>query len=184
MSFQNITISDLLKIAVLDFLYFTGIVMASTNVSAVTILVLSHCNSFSILIFAKFVFPYHNLSYLQYSGAFCIFLAVIICLAHPLIELRNSYRFDNSVIYLVKSSILYALSSIIQGLSSLYKENIVMYNTTTPLDVHYISMWLFLYQFGITAFSMYVIYLVQGKFISLLSYVITFHHDIFAYRCV
>lgn len=65
---------------------------------------------------------------------------------------------DNSELY---SIFFYTLSAAAQGIASLYKEKCII-EWSQPIDIHYLSTWLFTYQFIFAIVISPLLYLAQG----------------------
>lgn len=154
--------SKLIGIAVLDSLQFLGAVYSAVGVSPTMTVILMHSSTLFIVLGSKIVFPARVYGSLHAWGVALISVAI----AFSLFKIVwNDYYFNSSSeagYSATKCSLLYLAASAVQGLSTLYKEKALV-EWSQPISIHYLSAWLFFYQFLVTLGLSVVFYLVEGN---------------------
>mmetsp|Transcript_3372 Transcript_3372/g.3540 ORF Transcript_3372/g.3540 Transcript_3372/m.3540 type:complete len:273 (+) Transcript_3372:171-989(+) len=148
--------SKLLIMAVLDTIQFAGLAISAAGVSPAMTVILLHTSTPFLVIGSKYAFPDRKYSVLQMSGVQLISLAVLVCLI-------GSFTHKHHGSDKTASNFLYIGMAALHGLSTLYKEKSII-EWSQPIDIHYLSSWLFLYQFGVAIVLAPLIYMLQGMF--------------------
>jgi CRT-like, chloroquine-resistance transporter-like len=108
----------------------------------------------------KIAFPDRKYSLDHMKGAGLITLAVILTLigyvAYPSSKRTSVHHSD------VCSCLLYVAMAGLHGVSTLYKEKSII-AWARPMDIHYLSSWLFMYQFLFSLLLAPFIYYMQGE---------------------
>lgn len=138
-------------------LNFTGLVLSASEITPTMTLILLHASTPCILTGSNVFFPSRKHSLGQVRGGIVISMAVIICLIRPMYLLVTE---DAEVFAL--SSITYVISASLQGVSTLYKENMIVKYSHTPTDIYYMSAQLFLLQTLLTLLLSPLIFSLQS----------------------
>lgn len=149
--------AGLIRMATLDALQFSGLVVSAAGVSPTMTVILLHANTPFVVLGSRIMFDGREYSLNQMRGVCMITVAVMISFVRPV---YHWYRDDN--VPFVTSSFSYVFFTAVQGFAMLYKEKCII-EYGKPLDVHELSFWLFLYQLLITILISPAIYLFQGN---------------------
>lgn len=149
--------SKLRMMAILDTLHFSGLLVCASGVSPTMTVILLHTSTPFIVLGSRLTFPDRKYSEVQMRGVVLISLAMLISLSRPVIDIYQ----DKLDVKDATASILYAGAAALQGIATLYKEKCII-EWGRPLDIHYLSSWLFVYQFGVAMILAPLIYLLQG----------------------
>lgn len=151
--------SKIMIMSVIDTIQFIMLTFSASKVSPTMSVLLLHASTMFILIFAKFIFPTRNYSASHKQGVMLISLAIFICLIKIAL---NNFLGESDLITTV-CSILYVLAAALQGLSTLYKEKAIT-DWNQPIDIFYLSSWLFFYQLMVTFALSLLYYIARGEF--------------------
>lgn len=151
--------TKLMFMAVIDTVQFVLLTFSASEVSPTMSVLLLHASTMFILIGAKFIFPTRKYSQSHKNGVMLISLAICICLVKIAL---NSILGDSDPITTV-CSVVYVAAAAVQGLSTLYKEKAIT-AWSQPIDIHYLSSWLFFYQLVVTFALSILYYIVRGAF--------------------
>jgi hypothetical protein len=146
---------QLLIMALLDAISFSGLVLSAAAVTPTMTLILLHASTPCVVWGSICIFPQRIYSDIQNRGTILIAVAVVVSLSEAVIDSHSAWD------HFVASSFVYCGSAIVQGISSLYKEKCII-SFARPVDTHYMSAWLFLYQFMITLLLSPFIFYMQG----------------------
>lgn len=171
----------LLTMALVDTLQFAGLVISATGVSPTMTVILLHASTPCIVWGSRYTFPNRAYSTVQMRGVFLISLAILISISRPIIHLYYLKHYgdyadaQSSLLYVIFAAlqvmhffllfifpftyISYSKSS--QGFATLYKEKSIIV-WSQPMDIHYLSSWLFFYQCIVAIIAAPLIYLFQG----------------------
>jgi hypothetical protein len=149
--------SKLLIMAILDTLHFAGLLVCASGVSPTMTVILLHTSTPFIVLGSRLTFPDRKYSAIQMRGVILISVAMLISLSRPVIDIYLEKIDEKDA----TASILYAGAAALQGIATLYKEKCII-QWGRPLDIHYLSSWLFVYQFGVALVLAPLIYLFQS----------------------
>jgi len=149
--------SDLVIMALLDSLSFSGLVVSASGVTPTMTVILLHSSTPCVVWGSMYVFPERKYSNTHQIGVSLITAAMLVSISRAIY-----YFISGENINVAESTILYVMSAAIQGFSTLYKEKSII-SFGKPMDIHYLTSWLLLYQFGITLLLSPGIYILQGK---------------------
>jgi hypothetical protein len=90
-------------------------------------------------------------------GVVLIAIAILISTSRPLIQLLVQ-KFNYNMAW---SSLVYVAAAAIQGFATLYKEKSIIV-WSQPMDIHFLSSWLFFYQSLVLIILSPVLYMFQG----------------------
>ena len=131
----------LVIMGLLDVTQFAGLVVCASGVSPTMTIILLHASTPSMIIGSFFVFPDRVYNVTQIKGVKLIGLAVAVSVIRPILD-----EFNTTIDYnIATSTLLYTVASTCLGLATLYKEKCII-QWAQPLDIHYLSSWLFVYQ--------------------------------------
>ncbi len=150
--------SQILVMAGLDSLQFLGLVCSGVAVSPTMTVILMHASTIFVVGGSRIAFPHRNYGDSHKFGLFFISGALVIGLAKIL---WCDWSSDCSF-YSTRSALMYIAASALQGLSTLYKENSLV-AWGQPVDIYYLTSFLFFYQFWITVAFSLIFYLITGK---------------------
>jgi hypothetical protein len=149
-------------IAFFDSLQFMTAVYSAGGVSPTMTVILMHASTLFVVLGSKVAFPSRNYGFLHKVGVALISLAIIIALFK--IIWNDYYYYADSQFETTKASFLYLVSSALHGLSTLLKERALV-DWSQPINIYFLSSWLFLYQFLFAVLLSVVFYTCEGKFI-------------------
>jgi hypothetical protein len=147
---------NLIKMAFLDAISFSGLIVSAAGVSPTMTVILLHANTPFVVLGSRIMFDGRVYSVSQMRGVYMIACAVIISLYRPIEHLVM----DGNESF-AASSLCYVCFTAVQGFAMLFKEKCII-EYAKPLDVHELSFWLFLYQLIITILISPAIYSFQG----------------------
>jgi len=150
--------SQLLFMASLDVIQFSGLVVSSSGITPTMTLILLHTSTPLFVVGSKFLFPMQKYSLDQIIGNCLIILSILVSLLQPII----AQYFGHAHYNLVLSSVVYTISAGFQGYAMAYKEYSIPSWSVPPLDIHYLSFCLFLLQSILTIIISPIIYSLQG----------------------
>lgn len=153
-SFSHI---KLLKMAILDTIQFAGLFSSASGVSPTMTVILLHASTPCIVLGSRVTFPNRKYSSIQIKGVQLMSIAILISISRPII---NSI-YDKSYYSSLSSTLLYVFSAAFQGIATLYKEKCII-DWSQPMDIHYLSSWLFIYQFLVALLLAPLLYVLQG----------------------
>lgn len=151
--------SQILVMAGLDSLQFLGLVCSGVAVSPTMTVILMHASTIFVVGGSRIAFPHRNYGDSHKFGLLFISGALVIGLAKIL---WCDWSSDCSF-YSTRSALMYIAASALQGLSTLYKENSLV-AWGQPVDIYYLTSFLFFYQFWITVAFSLIFYLITGKY--------------------
>ena len=146
----------IIRMALLETLQFSGLIISAAGVTPTMTLILLHANTISNTYLMKYVFPNRQYPIWHTRGMLLITCAIIVSLARPLLYFINGWRWIEVI-----CSIVYIISACILGISNLYKEHCII-NWKEPMDIHYISAWLYIYQAFFTLLLSPILYYLQN----------------------
>jgi hypothetical protein len=144
--------------AILDTIYFAGLIISASSVSPTMTVILLHASTPFVVLGSRKIFPNRKYSEIQMKGVFYISFALLISISRPIYNSIGEKNKDYSEAY---SIFFYILSAATQGFASLYKEKCII-EWSQPIDIHYLSSWLFTYQFIFAIIISPLLYLTQG----------------------
>lgn len=154
---QSFSHKKLLIMAVLETIQFAGLVVSASGVSPTMTVILLHASTPCIVYGSRLLFPDRKYSSIQLKGANVISVAVIVSLSRPISDVVTLGIHDSNAL----SCILYALSAALIGFANLYKETCII-EWSKPIDIYYLSSWLFAYQCCIALLLSPAIYFLQN----------------------
>lgn len=152
----------ILGIAFVDSVQFLWSVYSAIGVSPTMTVILMHASTLFIVMASRVVTPSRSYGKLHSIGVVFISVAIFLSLFKII---YNDYYFssNDSRWYTTKSAFLYLIASALQGLSTLMKEKALV-EWSQPIDIYYLSSWLFFYQFLITVMFSVLFYLYEAIF--------------------
>ena len=147
---------QLMTMAALDTICFSGLVISASGVTPTMTLILLHASTPVMVWGSMYVFPNRVYSPIQGRGAIFIGVAIIVSLVGAII-----FCLTQGHVYYIMSALTYVSASILQGFSTLYKEKCIV-SFARPMDEHFMSTWLFMYQTVFTALLSPILYIFQG----------------------
>lgn len=148
--------SKLMIMALLDTIQFSCLVCSGAGVTPTMTVILLNASTPAIVFGSRVMFPDRTYSEIQMRGVYFITGAIAICMAEQIYSLFTSGYGGG-----VSSSVVYVAAAALHGVSTLYKEKCII-EWMQPIDVHFLSSWLFFYQVVICAILGPAIYLLQG----------------------
>jgi len=145
-----------LSMAVIEAAQFAGLYISAAGVTPTMTLILLHANTISNVFLSKFVFPNRQFSLWQMRGVYLITAAILVSLGRPMMHLLLGTRETEA-----RCSLWYILSACVLGISNLYKEHCVI-SWKEPMDIHYLSSWLYLYQLLVSVIMAPLLYYFQN----------------------
>ena len=118
--------------------------------------ILLHISTPFVVLGSKINFPSRVYSESQLRGVYFITLAVIVSMARHVIDIIIGVNLRFAL-----SSLVYMIAAAVHGLGTVMKEKAII-EWSQPLDIHYLSAWLFFYQIVFCALLSPLIYLLQG----------------------
>lgn len=147
--------------AVLDSFQFLGLVYSGVNVSPTMTVILMHASTLFVVGGSRFVFPNRSYGDLHKYGVALMSAAIFISFCKVLwCDWSTS---ENDGYLSTRSAVIYILASALQGLSTLYKENSLV-SWGQPVNIYYLTSFLFLYQFLTTVVLSIGFYMAKGSF--------------------
>lgn len=154
----------IILMAIIDSVQFCGLSLAAAGVSPTMTVILLHASTPCLVITTKYFYPDRSYSSVQMKGVYVIIFAILVSISRPIIQLFFVHHFTS-----VWHSFAYLFFSAMHGFATLYKERTLV-EWAQPIDIHYISSWLFFYQCVASVLLTPVLYLFQGDFIAFLFY--------------
>ena len=142
--------------AALDTISFSGLVLSGSGATPNMTLILLHASTPVMVWGSMYVFPNRVYSPIQGRGAILIAVAILISLIGA-----GYFCLTQGHSYFFWSSLTYVSAAIIQGFSTLYKEKCIV-SFARPMDEHFMSTWLFMYQTMFTLLLSPLMYIFQG----------------------
>lgn len=155
---QNFPQNKLFIMALLDTFQFAGLAVSAAGVSPTTTVILLHASTPCLVLGTRYSFPDRKYSLIQMRGVQLIALAVLVCLVGSISHQFFPGQHESDTM----SSLMYVSMAALHGVATLYKEREII-AWSQPMDIHFLSSWLFLYQFIITLMLGPLIYCLQGK---------------------
>ena len=149
---------QLMIMAALDMLQLSGLIISAAGIPPTMTVVLLHISTPCIVFGSRYVFPLRQYSALQTRGIVIIIFAISISLFRPCIGLM----FGRKVTSFIRSAIIYSLSASLQGFSMLYKEYVIISWKQPPVEIYYLSTWLFTFQLIFVLIFSPLIYISQS----------------------
>ena len=145
-----------MTMAALDTLYFSFLVISGAGVTPTMTLILLHASTPVMVWASVYVFPNRVYSPIQGRGAILISSAIVVSIIGAI-----AYCAVYGQVYYVVSAMTYVMASMLQGFSTLYKEKCIV-SFARPMDEHFMSTWLFMYQTLFTIILSPLLYFCQG----------------------
>ena len=156
--------SQIWIMALLDSIQFLGLVYSGVNVSPTMTVILMHASTLFVVAGSKFAFPHRTYGDLHRYGLGLIAAALVIAFMKILwCDWTSADHFSETF-----AAVIYIGAAALQGLSTLYKENCLV-TWAQPVNIYYLSSFLFLYQFFCTFGLSILFYLYQGNLSLLLN---------------
>ena len=152
--------TTLFAMALVDTVGFAGLTVAAAGVSPAMTVVLLHASTPCMVLGAHVCFPDRKYTPVQLRGVGLIALAVTAGVGATAGRHFFFASADGSPGDTV-STVVYAAMAGVQGLATLYKEREIA-AFAQPMDIHYLSSALFLYQAGVALVLAPVVYSLQG----------------------
>jgi hypothetical protein len=148
---------QLATMAGLDTVQFSGLIIAAAGITPTMTLILLHASTPGTVLGSKILFPQRNYTFLQDRGVMLISLSILLCILQPI----GSYFIGHATLNFVNSTILYTMAACLQGLAMIYKESRLPTWSAAPLDIHFLSLCLFIMQTILTMIISPFIYTMQ-----------------------
>jgi len=148
--------SKLLTMALLDTIQFACLVCTGAGVTPTMTVILLHASTLAVVFGSRFLFPDRRYSDMQMQGVYFTAGAIVLSVGQQFYSLYHS-----GAVWGVTSSLIYVMAAALHGLSTLYKEKCIV-EWMQPIDVHFLSSWLFLYQAIICLILAPAIYVFQS----------------------
>lgn len=140
---------QLFLMAVLDTAQFILLVYSGAGVSPTMTVILMHASTIFVVLGSKVVFPNRRYGWAHNAGLLLMGGAV----ALSVLKILWYDSTENEDYFATYSSLVYVGAACLQGLSTLYKEQ-ALAAWSRPINLYYLSAYLFFYQFFVTiAFS-------------------------------
>lgn len=149
-----------LLMALFDTLQFFGVVYSGIGVSPTMTIILLHASTLFILLGSRLVFPNRHYGQYHHIGVVLISIAIT-CSLFKIVYYDYFFNHDDSRYFPTKSAMVYVLSCLLQGFSTLYKEKALV-DWAQPVNIYFLSSRLFLYQFVITLLLSVMFYVYEG----------------------
>lgn len=146
--------------AVLDTMQFLLLVYSGAGVSPTMTVILMHTSTFFVVLGSKVVFPNRKYSLAHTYGMSLMGFAIFF----SLVKIVWYDSTENSDFSDTWSSLVYVGAASLQGLSTLYKEHCLAC-WSRPIDLYYLSAYLFFYQFFVTIALSALFYGVSGTYL-------------------
>lgn len=143
--------------AALDTLQFSGLIIAAAGITPTMTLILLHASTPGTVLGSKILFSQRYYTFLQDRGVLLIIISILLSILQPI----SFYIQGRSNLNFVNSSIVYALAACFQGIAMMYKESRLPTWSSSPLDIHFLSLCLFSLQTLLTAIVLPFIYASQ-----------------------
>lgn len=128
------------RMSILETIQFSGLLISANGVPPTMTVILLHISTPCIVLGSRYLFPNRSYSDIQMKGVYFIAIAILMSITRPIIWMITKIDFSCAL-----SSLLYVASSAIQGISVLYKEKCII-EWSRPMDIYFLSSWLFIYQ--------------------------------------
>lgn len=149
--------SKLMIMALLDTIQFSFLVLAAAGITPTMTVILLHASTPAIVFGSKFFFPTRVFTEAQMRGVYLIVFAIVVGIVQQIWAILTR-GIDQSGLL---STLVYILAASLHGCSTLYKEKAII-EWMQPMDVHYLSSWLFFYQVLACLVLGPAIYIFQG----------------------
>lgn len=149
--------SKMFLMAVLDTVQFLILTSAAIGVSPTMTVLLVHTSTLVIVLGSKWLIPGRSYSTVHLTGVKFIGSAISLALARIIIG--DVVTGNHTCIV---SSCIYIIGAALQGLITLYKEKSIT-DWSRPINIYYLSSWLYFYQSFIVLGLGVVFYFFQGK---------------------
>ncbi len=146
----------LFLMAAVDTVSFAGLVLSAAAMTPTMTVILLHISTPFVVLGSKWNFPAREYSVSQLRGVYLITLAVVVSVLRHVIDLVVGENVGYAL-----SSIFYVTAAALHGLGTVMKEKAII-EWSQPLDIHYISSWLFFYQIIIAFLLSPILYVLQG----------------------
>jgi hypothetical protein len=150
---------QIFNMAVLDTMQFLLLVYSGAGVSPTMTILLLHSSTIFIVLGSKFVFPNRKYGPLHNYGIMLMSIAITLCM---LKILWYDYMKNSADFFASRSALIYIGAASLQGLSTLYKEQ-ALTAWSRPINLYYLSAYLFFYQFFVTIAFSGLFYSFTGK---------------------
>lgn len=158
---KKFPLTNVAVMALIDVIQFAGLFVSASGVSPTMTVILLHASTPCFICGTFIVFPNRKYSPVQIRGSVLILIAIVISVIRPLLFLIDSSQQANYRIQYAYSSILYVFFSGVLGVATLYKERCII-QWSQPIDIHYISVWSYLFQLLYALILSPLIYLMQN----------------------
>jgi hypothetical protein len=142
--------------ALLDTTSFAGLILSAAAVTPTMTVILLHISTPFVVLGSRMNFPSRVYSESQLRGVYLITLAVVVSVARHVMDIIMGVNWRFAL-----SSLMYMTAAAVHGLGTVMKEKAII-EWSQPLDIHYLSAWLFFYQIVSCALMCPLIYLLQG----------------------
>jgi hypothetical protein len=154
---------DIMLISLIDAIQFAGLFLTGSSVPPAMTIILLHTSTPCIVYCTSYFFPDRKYSTIHFLGVNMINISLLLCLIQPIVAMVSNH--DHHNLGRLLSSLLYTICAGVQGISILMKER-VLSHWAQPLDIHYLSFWLYYYECLILLVLSPLLYVMQGKSIS------------------
>lgn len=148
--------SQLIYIALLDFVQFAMLFISAHKIAPPTLAVLMYASPAMNLFATKFRFPHREYSPSHVRGGMICIVAVLVTFIEPVVSIASQESLSALIAHLLCISSVY-----VQSISNAQKEfSLVAWSQ--PVDFHGISCWLFFYQLMLGILLSPIVFFAQG----------------------
>jgi len=158
---KKFPLTSIAIMALMDVIQFAGLLVSASGVSPTMTVILLHASTPCFICGTFILFPNRKYSPVQIRGSVLIMVAIVISMIRPFLFLVSSGQQANYRIQYAYSSIFYVFFSGLLGVATLYKERCII-QWSQPIDIHYISVWSYLFQLIYALMFSPLIYLMQN----------------------
>ena len=147
----------LLVMAALDTIQFAGLTISAAGVSPTMTVILLHTSTPFVVLISKYSFPDRTYTTRHIQGAQLIAIAVLLSLIGSFCHVFFSGQHQSDI----SSSIIYVIMAAFHGFATLFKEKSISL-WAQPIDIYYLSAWIFMYQLLFSILLIPILYYSQG----------------------
>ena len=150
---------QILNMAVPDTIQFLLLVYSGAAVSPTMTVILMHTSTLFVVLGSKAVFPNRHYSWSHTYGLLLMAGAIVFSLS-KILYYDSTINSSYSASYY---ALVYVVAACLQGVSTLYKEN-ALASWSRPINLYYLSAYLFLYQFFVAIVISVLFYTISGMY--------------------
>ena len=153
--------NPIIIISLLEFIQLIVIIVAASNITPTSTVIMLYVATPGLLLFDQWVFPGRKHTADHWKGSTAIVIAIFtLCLSTILIMYIHSD--PTLTVRYVISLALYLLFSLLQSLTTLLKEHSLR-EYKMPIDIYKLNFWLYSHQLAYTLVAMPFIYMLQSR---------------------